>query len=298
VARRFVDVRVTGLAAEMTYYTILSILPLLTAFAAALGGLEGLIGTDAVREIEDSVVDGLGRVLSNEVTEDVAAPLVRTLLAEQRTGVAIGSLLVSIWLAGRVFRAAIRALDDAYEVAERRTLLQQWGLSVLFLLGAVVVGLLSLAMFVVGPLLGGGRQLADWAGAGAASELLWDLGRWPLMAAVSTGFLVVLYLTGPNVENTWRQCLPGAVVATVALVLVALGFQLYLSAVGPTAPDIEAPEAAVGIAVQLLGTLAATLLFLWLTNMCMLLGGVVNAEWDREGRLRESRTPDLPGPLT
>jgi membrane protein len=279
VIRRFIDVRVTGLAAEMTYYTVLSLVPLLTAFAAALGWLEGFLGAETVRDLEEGVVESLGTVLSDELTEDVAAPLVRELLAEQRTGVAVGGLLVAVWLAGRVFRAAIRALDDAYEVEERRTLLQQWVLSVLFLLGAVLVGVVTLAMFVVGPLLGGGRRIAEWAGADGAWELLWDLGRWPLMAAVGIGFLIALYLWGPNVENSWRQCLPGAVVATVALVLVAVGFQLYLSTVGTTAPDIDAREEAVGVAAQLLGTLAAALTFLWLSNMCMILGGVVNAEW-------------------
>src|SRR5690606_4773274 len=168
VVRRFVDVRVTGLAAEMTYYTLLSLVPLTTALGAGLGALEGLVGAERVTEIEEALVDGVEALLSEELSADVAAPLVRELLREQRTGVAIGGLLVALWLAGRVFRAAIRALDDAYEVEERRTLLQQWGLSLAFLLGGIVVGILSLAMFVIGPLLGGGRRVAEWAGFGGA----------------------------------------------------------------------------------------------------------------------------------
>lgn len=283
IVRRFVDVRVTGLAAEMTYYALLSLVPLITALGAGLGALEGIVGSERVAEIEEALVDGMASLLSEELTADVAAPLVEELLREQRAGVAIGGLLLSLWLAGRVFRAAIRALDDAYEVEERRTLLQQWGLSLAFLLGGLVVAVLSLAMFVIGPLLGGGGRLAEWAGVGATAEVLWDLGRWPLMGAVGVGFLTLLYLRGPNVDNTWRDCLPGAVVATVALVLLALGFQVYLSAAGPRVPEVDAPEQAVQVAAQLLGALAATLLFVWLSNMCILFGGVVNAEWQRPG---------------
>lgn len=283
VVRRFVDVRVTGLAAEMTYYTLLSLVPLTTALGAGLGALEGLVGAERVTEIEEALVDGVEALLSEELSADVAAPLVRELLREQRTGVAIGGLLVALWLAGRVFRAAIRALDDAYEVEERRTLLQQWVLSLAFLLGGIVVGILSLAMFVIGPLLGGGRRVAEWAGFGGAFEVLWDLGRWPLVAVVGVTFLTLLYLHGPNVENTWRECVPGAVLATGALVLVTVGFQVYLAAAGPRAPEVDAPDQAVQVAAALVGTLAATLLFVWLSNMCVLLGGVVNAEWHRPG---------------
>lgn len=100
-ARRFVDVRVTGLAAEMTYYALLSLVPLLVAFGAGLGLLERLLGTAQVRNIEDTVIRALEGVFSTDVTDEVMAPLVRSLLQEERTGLAVGSLLITFWLASR-----------------------------------------------------------------------------------------------------------------------------------------------------------------------------------------------------
>jgi membrane protein len=280
-ARRFVDVRVTGLAAEMTYYTILSLLPLLTGLGAGLGILERIVGTDTVQDLEEAVIDGIAGILSADLVDDVAAPLVEELLRQERAGVAISGLVLSVWLASRVFRAAIRALDDAYEVAERRTLVQQWMLSLAFTAGAFVMVTVVLTLLVVGPLLGGGRAIAEDVGAGAAFEWFWSIGRWPAVGLVSVAFLTWLYRAGPNVDNTWRSCLPGALVATSGVVAVAVGFRAYVQLAGPQTPEVGTGDQAVAVAAQLVGVLAATLLFVWLSNVVLLVGGVVNAEWAR-----------------
>jgi membrane protein len=279
VVRRVVNVRITGLAAEMTYYTVLSLVPLVTGLGAGLGLLERVVGSATIEDLELGLIAAVEGVFSDEVVSDVVAPLIQDLLRQERAGVAIGGLLLSVWLASRVFRAAIRALDDTYEVAERRTFVQQWVLSLGFTAAAVVVVILSLSFLVIGPLLGGGAAIADWFGLGPAFEWVWGIGRWPALAAVSIGFLTWLYRAGPNVDNTWRQCLPGAVVSTVLLIAVAVGFRWYLQLAGPQAPDVEGGDQAVLIAAQLMGALAVALLFVWLSNIVVLLGGVVNAEW-------------------
>jgi membrane protein len=279
IARRFVEVRVTGLAAEMTYYVLLSIIPLIAALGAGLGALEGIIGEERVEELEITLIDSIEGVLSTELTRDVAAPLVEALLEEQRTGLAIGGLAVTLWLAGRMFRAAIRALDDTYRVPERRSLIKQWLLSTGFLLGALVGAVVGLATLVVGPLLGGGRRVAEWLGAGDFAETLWDLGRWPLVALLGIGFLTWLYRAGPNVDNRWKDCVPGAVLATLGLLAITVGFRFYLEFAGPRSPEVGDADEAVRIAAQLLGTALAVMLFVWMSNISILSGGVFNAEW-------------------
>jgi membrane protein len=278
IGRRFVEVRVTGLAAEMTYYGLLSLVPLLVALGAGLGLLERVLGPEQVLRVENAMIAGLEVVFSPDLTQDVMAPLVRGLLHEERTGLAIGSLIVTFWLASRVFRAAIRALDDAYRVEERRRLLTQVGLAYVFALGMVVVSALVMSMVVVGPLLGGGRALAEWLGVGRVFEVAWGIGRWPLLFVIGAAFLTWLYRTRPNVRNTWRECVPGAVVGAVGMVLVAVGFRVYLELAGPQAPQLGDAQEAVQVAAQTVGAVLATVLFAWLTSIVILLGGVVNAE--------------------
>ncbi len=280
--RRFVDVRVTGLAAEMTYYAILSLVPLATALGASFGVVERFIGADRVDDLEATLINSLESFFSAEVVDDVAGPLVEDLLNQQRTGLALGSLALSLYLASRIFRAAIRALDDAYEVPERRNLAEQFGLAVAFLLGSLLVVVLSLALLVLGPLLGVGTWIAEAVGAGSLGEVLWVWGRWPAVGAVAFFFLVSLYRSGPNVENTWRECVPGALVSMVSLLGVVVGFQIYLSLAGPTVPEVGDADEAVRLAGQLAGVALAALLFMWLLNMAVLVGGVVNAEWRQQ----------------
>ncbi len=290
-ARRFVDVRVTGLAAEMTYYALISLLPLLTAFGAALGFLQRFVGHERVQEIETAFVSLLGRVFDEELAGDILAPMAEGLLRQERAGLAVGSLAVALWLAGRMFRAAIRALDDAYAVSERRGLPALWALGTALSLVAVLTVLVVLAMVVIGPLLGGGQRLAEWLGLGQAFEVLWAVARWPVVGLICASFLLILYRYGPNVSNTWRHCLPGTVIGTVALVAVAIGFQAYLAAAGPTVPEVGETDEAVAVAGRMLGAVLAGVLWMWLSSIAVLTGGIVNAE---VRRLRRGSS-DSPG---
>ncbi len=280
--RRAIDVRVTGLAAEMTYYGLISLVPLLTALGASLGFLERLVGARAVSRIEETLVDASAAVFAEDVAADLLAPLVAGLLREERAGVALGSVLVALWLASRMFRAAIRALDDAYRVPERRTLVGQYVLGIVLALGAVVTLLVLLAMVVVGPLLGDARELAERFGLGEAFQVAWSVLRWPALAAVTTTYLTLLYRFGPNVRTTWRRALPGGVVGTAGLVVVAVGFSAYVDLAGPSAPGAaDVRDAAVTAAAQTIGLVLAGVVWLWLSSIVTLTGGVLNAELER-----------------
>nr|WP_277818425.1 YihY/virulence factor BrkB family protein [Cellulosimicrobium arenosum] len=277
------DVRVPGLAAEMSYYGLISLVPLTTALGASLGYLRPLLGDARVDEIRTTIVDGLTTVFSGQVASDVLAPLVDGLLAERRTGFALGAFVVALWLASRVFRAAVRALDDAYRVEQRRGVVAQYVLGMSFALGAVATFVAVVAMIVVGPLLGDGAALADRLGLGDAFRVAWDVLRWPVAVSMSVAFLTLLYRYAPNVDNTWRRCLPGAGVGTLGVVLVAWGFGIYVRLAVPSTPGVdEGATAVVQVAGQMLGLVLAGVLWLWLTSIAVLAGGVLNAELDVE----------------
>ena len=283
VAHRFAEVRVTGLAAEMCYYLVLSVVPLVTALGASLGLLDSVLGAEAVREMEDLLTSGVQAVLSPDLAADVVVPLIEELLRQEQVGVAISSLAGALWLGSRVFRAAMRALGDAYGVEERRSLAALWGLSLAFTLAAVVVVTVLLSLLVAGPLLGGGRWVADMVGAGQVFERAWALGRWPVVFLVGVAFLAWLYRAGQTTDTTWRQVLPGALLSTVLLVLLATGFRLYVDVAGPQGPEVRSGSDAVSAVGRFIGTAVAAMLFGWLASIGVLLGGVFNAEWQALG---------------
>ncbi len=281
VVQGFMAARVMGLSAEMAYYAVLSVFPLLGALGVSLGFLEGIIGLEAVDQLESAIIVSLRAVFSAAVMSDVVTPMVEGLLRQERAGFAVGSFLVTLLLASRVFRSAIDTLDVAYRVDERRGVIALWSLGFAFSLGAVLTAITVLTMVVIGPLLGGGQALAEWFGLGGAYQVAWTIARWPVVFIVAIAFLATLYRIGPNVRNSWRQSLPGAVFGVTALVLVAIGFRVYLATIGIGAPEFREAEAAVGIAGQVIGAILAALLWLWLSAMAILSGGVFNAELSR-----------------
>lgn len=284
VARRSVEVRVTGLAAEMCYYLVLSLLPLVTALGASLGLLGTVLGPGTVEEMESTAVAAVEAVLSPELAADVAVPLVDEVLTQERVGAAVGSVAVALWLGSRVFRAAVRALGDAYRTEDRRGVVRLWALSLAFTVSAVLVVTVLLALLVVGPLLGGGQRLADLLGAGEAFERAWALGRWPLLLGVCAAFLTWLYRVGQNADTAWRHAVPGALLATLALVVLLAGFRGYVNVAGPQGPDIQSGPDAVLVVGRFLGTALAAMLLGWLASMVVLVGGVFNAEWQAASR--------------
>ncbi|HLS24359.1 MAG TPA: YihY/virulence factor BrkB family protein [Beutenbergiaceae bacterium] len=283
--RRIQEVRVTGLAAEMTYYGLISLVPLALALGSSLGYLERILGAAQVERIETTLVDAVATIFASDVTDDVLVPLIEGLLDQERTGVAIGSVLVALWLASRMFRAAIRALDDAYAVPERRSFL---GLQVLGLAlagGAVLTLIVLVSMVVIGPLLGGGQQIAEQFGLGGFFEVAWAVLRWPAVAAVTTAYLTILYRFGPNIDTTWTRCLPGAVLGTVLLIGISLGFGQYLAYTGTSVLEGETvQDTAVQAAAQTVGLVLAGVLWMWLSSIALLSGGVLNAELDQGAR--------------
>lgn len=174
------DVRITGLAAEMSYYALISLVPIATALGSSLGFLRRLLGDEQVEQIRASIVGGLTSIFAEQVAGNVLAPLVDGLLDEGRTSVAIGALLVTLYLASRLFRAAVRALDDAYRVESRRHVVAQYLLGVVFTIGALVTLVTIALLLVVGPLLGGGAAVAERLGLGDAFRVAWDVLRWPV----------------------------------------------------------------------------------------------------------------------
>jgi membrane protein len=291
VLKRAVDVRVTGLAAEMTYYVLLSLFPLASMIGSSLGFLERFVGLDAAQRAQLSIVTGLQVVFSPEATREVIAPLVEGLLRHERAGFAFGSFLISIFLASRIFRSVVDALDIAYRVEERRSTVSLWSLGIIFASCASVVATLILSMVVVGPLLGSGRAIADRLGLGVAFEVAWAFLRWPAVFATAATFLAFLYHIGPNAKTTWRESLPGAVLGVVALVVVAIGFRFYIETMGLQSPEINNAEDAVSLALRVIATMMATLIWVWLSSMVILTGGVVNAEMSRTRQDSSITTP-------
>lgn len=264
LGREWRDDRVTGLAAEMAFFGLLSLFPVLLVVAAALGSLEGIVGGEVAARAEREVLSFLERVLSDEAAGAVST--VERLFRDTDAGILTFGVVIALWSASRGFVAAINALDVVYDIEERRNYVVLRLAGLLLGLGTAVVVTVVLAMLVLGPLLGTGQEIADALGVGGGFATFWDWFRWPTVVALMILWAGTIFHVAPNRRTPWRWDLPGAVLTAALWGLLSLGFRLYLGVAGEGNEVLSA-----------LGGSLIVILWLYLMGIGLLTGGELNA---------------------
>ena len=278
--------RVTGPAAEMSFFAMLTLVPLTVAVGAALGQIQRFVGPEKIARGQDAAIALVRVVISPRLTDGVVDPFVRAQLSQQKGGAAIGGLLLTWWLAGRLFAATSRALDTAYEERHRRLSVNQRLIALGFAFGSVVVVVLTLGIMVDAPFLDEHRAVAAQFGVSQALVTAWYLARWPVVLLVLGVFLLCLYRFAPSIRHAWRHLVPGAVLGVLLWILAAVAFRIYL-ALGSGAPTgVVVNDARVVIIGQAVGAVVATVLWTYFSSVAILVGNELNAE------LARMRDPD------
>jgi membrane protein len=260
-------------AAALTYYSVLSIFPGLVVLMA----LVGLLGESASRPLVENV-----RALAPGGARDTLVNVIGELQgAGSFAGpVAIIGLLTALWAASGYVGGFIRASNAIYEVEEGRPVWKTLPLRVVLTLAMVVL----LAATVLGVVLTG--QLADRVGnllgLGSTGILVWNIAKWPVLAVLVALAIALLYWAAPNVRQLgFRWLTPGSVLTIVMWVLASLGFAFYVA-------NFASYN-------KVYGSLAAVIVFLiwlWISNLAVLLGAEFDAELARERKIEEGVPPD------
>ena len=268
-----VDDRLPGLAAEIAFFGVLGLFPALLLAAGLLGVfgdlLGGWVGVDAQRQL----IDTLNTLLTPE-----AAPVVASIKALFQVDAgrllsvaAVGGLIT---ISGAV-AVVIEALNLAYDVTEHRGWLHRRLLGLAVGAVTVVVAAVALAVLVVGPLFGGGRNLAGLVGAGDEFGAAWSVLRLPAIAVGLVLWTTTLFRLAPNQPGRWRDELPGALVTTVLWMASTWGLHFYVVLVAGANPVLGA-----------FGGGLILLIWAYLLALALLVGGEFNATRLRRGRPR------------
>jgi membrane protein len=265
----------------MSFFAMLTLVPLTVAVGAALGQIQRFVGPEKIARGQDEAIALVRVVISPRLTDGVVDPFVRAQLSQQKGGAAIGGLLLTWWLAGRLFAATSRALDTAYEERHRRLSVNQRLIALGFAFGSVVVVVLTLGIMVDAPFLDEHRAVAAQFGVSQALVTAWYLGRWPVVLFVLGVFLLCLYRFAPSIRHAWRHLVPGAVLGVLLWILAAVAFRIYL-ALGSGAPTgVVVNDARVVIIGQAVGAVVATVLWTYFSSVAILVGNELNAELAR-----------------
>ncbi|MBD0671225.1 YihY/virulence factor BrkB family protein, partial [Streptomyces sp. CBMA156] len=259
-----VEYRVTGLAAEAAFFTLLSIPPLLLGLAGTLGYLDQFLGAETIDRLKHDIVSASGTVLSDSSVNDVVVPLLNQVFDTARPDLVSIGFLLSLWSGSRALYIFIDTITVMYGLDGKRGIVKTRLMSLGLYFGALVIGSLVLPLLTTGP---GLVENAVPGIAGLVGALYWPVAIVLLIVSLTT-----LYHLAVPVSTPWREDIPGALVALVVLVFCSVGLRLYLVS------SIEGPS------VSVYGSLAApvaVLLWIFVVALAVLIGAAMNAAIDR-----------------
>lgn len=255
------DDRLMTEAAGITFYTLLALFPAI----GALVSLYGLVANPAtvaqhVQALSGVVPGGGMQIIEEQVSRVTSQPQ-----GALGFGFAFG-LLISLWSANAATKAAFDALNVVYDEEEKRGFVKRTLVTLAFTLGTLLFAVLALAAVVVLP------AALSVLGLGGAIEWLLRLGRWPLLALCVGLLLAVLYRFGPSRETArWRWVSWGSAVASVAWLLVSIGFSWYVANFGSYNETYGSLGAVIGF-----------MTWIWISAIVVLYGAELNAEVEHQ----------------
>ena len=268
--KRFNERELTDRAAALTYYSVLSVFPLLIVLVRLLGVLGSEETIDGLLRIVDqlgpeSAVDAFQEPVENIVRSSGAAGLALVL-----------GVLVALWSASSYIGAFIRASNVIYGVEEERPFYQLRPFQLLITLVMVIVlAAVLIALVLTGPL---AEAIGDEIGLGDAALTIWSIAKWPLLFGDRRRRHRAALPVQPDARHVGlRWILPGSAAGDVLWLVASAGFSLYVANFGSYANTY--------------GGLAGVIVFLiwiWLTNVAVLFG----AQFAR--RARAHRTGGAP----
>jgi membrane protein len=270
--KEFQEDNLTDWAAALTYYGVLSIFPALIVLVSILG----LIGESATQPL----LDNLGSVAPGPA-QDIFTSAIENLQGSQgAAGVffVIG-ILGAIWAASGYIAAFMRASNAIYDMPEGRpiwkTLPVRVGLTVLLIVLSVIS---AIAVTLTGGL---AKEAGNLLGLGDTAVTVWGIAKWPVLLLLVSFMFAVLYWAAPNVKQPgFRWISPGGVLAVVGWVIASLAFAFYVANFGSYN--------------ETYGALAGPIVFLvwlWISNIMILLGAEFNSELERSRAIEGGMRP-------
>jgi membrane protein len=264
--REFRDDNLTDWAAALTYYGILALFPAIIVLVSILG----LVGESATRPLLDNIA-----TLAPGPAKDIVTGAVNQVANSRGTaGFAfVVGLAAALWSASGYVGAFSRASNAIYEVEEGRPF---WKLRpVQLAITAVMILLLAacaIAVVVTGPL---AQRVGDIVGLGGTAVTVWDIAKWPVIAFVVVTMFAILFYAAPNVRQPgFRWITPGGIAALVLWIVASAAFAFYVS-------NFSSYNKTYGA----LAGVVAFLVWLWISNIAILLGAEMNAEVERQREL-------------
>lgn len=251
---RIKKIDVTGLAAQLAFFFLLSLFPLLIFMFTLLPYLN-LDQAEIFVFIRDYAPDSVATLLEDTLGE---------VLNNRNGGLLSFGIIATIWSASKGMNALTKALNLSYFQEESRSFIVARGMSVVFtvmLIGVVVVALV-LPVF--------GQQIGTFAfsylGLEESFLKLWASLRWFLPPVLIYSVFSLIYWLVPDIKVQYRSVILGSILVTIGWIVTSLGFSFYVGNYGSYSSTYGS-----------IGAIIVLMMWLYLSGIILMIGGQINA---------------------
>lgn len=255
------DDRVMLIAAGVTYYLLLAMVPALSALVSVYGLLADPATIQSQIATLSSVVPGGGmEIIDSQLTR-----------LSQQDGTTLGitfaiSLALALWSANAGMKSLFEAMNVAYDESEDRGFFKLTLVSLAFTVAAIVGAILFVGVVVVVPV------ALKFVGLGESVEWLVRIGSYVGMALLASLAIAALYRWGPSrASATWKWISPGVILTMILIVVVSVLFSWYVANFGSY-------NATYGS----LGALIGFMTWIWISATILIIGGELNSEMEHQ----------------
>jgi membrane protein len=271
--KQFSTKNISDWAAALTYYGVLSIFP----GALVLVSIVGLLGPDGRQTVEKTIAD---LTSSSQIQDLVGTVLDQVNDSGTASFTAIIGIVLAFWSASGYIAAFMRASNAVYDVPEGRPV---WKTLPIRVGVTAVIGLMLIASALIVVFTG---RLAEVVGSGlgfgGVAVNVWGIAKWPVLIMLISLMFAILYWASPNAKTGgFRWVSPGGIFAVILWLAASGAFAFYL-----------ASFANYNKTYGTLGGVIAFLVWLWISNIAILLGAELDAELERGRAIAAGHDPD------
>lgn len=257
----------SGMAAQLAYYFLLAIFPLLI-FLLTLVPLFQIDQEMIVGLIEDYAPAEIAGMLTG-IIDDV--------MTSSGGGLLSVGLIATLWSASNGMTALMNAFNVAYDIEDDRNFFVSKGLSIFFTIILTLSVLLTFVLIVFGGQIG--NLMFGVIGLDEQFSTIWNLVRSILPLLLVFIVFLIMYLTAPNIKVKLKSVIPGTIFTTVAFLVASWGFSVYVSGFG----NYSATYGSIAGVIILI-------FWLYITGVIIILGAQINAIIHKDSVIKESNS--------
>ncbi|UOQ50485.1 YihY/virulence factor BrkB family protein [Gracilibacillus caseinilyticus] len=249
---------VPGLAAQLSYFFLLSLFPFMIFLVTLIGYLPwqdidvmNFIATYAPEEIMTMLNENISQIMNNRNGSLLSIGIIGTL-----------------WSASNGINALIRSFNRAYNIDEERSFIVTRMISIVLTIAMLLIIIVAFLLPIFGKMIG--VYLFSFFGLSEGFLSTWNTLRWVISSAIFFIVLMMLYRLAPSKRVYFKDIIPGTLFATVFWQLASLAFSYYVSSMG----NYSATYGSLGGVISLM-------IWFYLSGIIIITGGEINAQVEK-----------------